>query len=240
MLSSADPRSSVQSRPDEALKARLAGTAHPAGGDAWLDGLVPQQLPERPVRPRGSALARGVLRLFGWRLVFDGLPARQGVIAVYPHTSNWDFVWGLLAKWGMGLPLSFWAKHSLFGLPLFGRFLRRVGGLAIDRRAPRGVVGQTVDRLRAAGRDDAFLWIAIAPEGTRSPVEGWRSGFYHLATQSDVPLALAFIDYRRREVGLDSFWRASGDAARDMACFARRLDGRVGRRPQNAAPVRLV
>ena len=69
------------------------------------------------MRLRGSAPARALLRLGGWRVAFDGLPARQGVVIVYPHTSNWDFVVGLLAKWSIGIPVSFWAKASLFRVP---------------------------------------------------------------------------------------------------------------------------
>jgi 1-acyl-sn-glycerol-3-phosphate acyltransferase len=210
---------------------------HVAGGRC---ACGPQELRERPVRLRGSALAQALLRMAGWRVQFDGLPARQGVIAVYPHTSNWDFVWGVLAMWAIGLPLAFWAKDSLFRVPLFGRWLRWIGGRPVDRRAAQGVVGQTAQALAEARARDEFMWLGLAPEGTRSRTAGWRSGFYHVATQAGVPLALAFIDYRRREIGLDSAWRVHGDAESDVACFAQRLGTRVGRNPDNAAPVRLL
>jgi len=210
----------------------------PCHGEAAATG--PALIPARPVRLHGSVLARAVLRLFGWRIECDGLPARQGVVVVYPHTSNWDFAWGLLAKWAIGFPLTFWAKHTLFEVPLFGRFLRAVGGLAIDRRAAQGVVGQTVARLRDARVRDEFLWLALAPEGTRSRTEGWRSGFYQVAIGARVPLALAYIDYDRKCIGVDSAWRLSGDPAADMARIAQRYAGRAGRRPAHAAPVRLL
>jgi len=200
----------------------------------------PEEIRERPVQLRGSPFAQAVLRLAGWRLQFDGLPARQGVAVVYPHTSNWDFVWGLLAKWAIGIPVAFWAKDTLFRIPLFGRWLRFVGGLPIDRRAAQGIVAQTAARLAEARTRDEFMWLGLAPEGTRGLADGWRSGFYHVATQAQVPVALAYIVYERREVGFDSAWRVHGDAESDLACFARRLGGRVGRRPGNAAPIRLL
>ncbi|MCE2878816.1 MAG: hypothetical protein LW719_05210 [Comamonadaceae bacterium] len=71
---------------------------------------LPQQ---SSVQFHGSALARGLLRLLGWQVHFNGLPALQGVIVVYPHTSNWDFPVGLLAKWAMGLEVKFLGKHTL-------------------------------------------------------------------------------------------------------------------------------
>ena len=196
-------------------------------------------LAERPVQLRGSALARSVLRLFGWRVQFDGLPSRQGVLIVYPHTSNWDFIVGMLAKWAMGVPVAFWGKDTLFELPLFGRWLRWIGGVPVDRHNPRGAVADMVERFAQARATDAFLWLALSPEGTRRYRDSWRSGFYQVATQADVPLALAFFDYAARVVGVDSFIRLSGGAERDMASIEQVLGQRRGCRPELAAPVRL-
>lgn len=194
---------------------------------------------ERPTRLRGSRLARAVLRLAGWRVQFDGLPARRGVLIVYPHTSNWDFVIGVLAKWAMGIPLAFWGKDTLFALPLFGRWMRWIGGVPVDRGNPSGVVGAMVNRFTAARARDDFLWLALSPEGTRSYRDSWRSGFYQVALQADVPLGLAFFDYAERCVGIDSFIGLSGDVAIDMATIAARLGKRRGCKPELAAPVRL-
>jgi len=192
------------------------------------------------VQLRGSALARRLLRLAGWRVVFDGLPSRQGVLVLYPHTSNWDFPYAMLAKWGIGMPVHFLCKDSLFGVPLFGRWLRSLGGVPIRRDARRGAVDAMVDRLCQARDDDEFMWLGLSPEGTRRRTEGWRSGFYEVALRSDVPLALGFIDYRARRIGFDSFVRLSGDRARDMGQIADRLSHAVGKRADNAAPIRLL
>ena len=197
------------------------------------------RLPERPIQLRGSAIARGMLRLFGWRVQFDGLPARQGVLIVYPHTSNWDFVVGMFAKWSMGVPVAFWGKDKLFDLPLFGRWLRWLGGIPVDRNNPRGAVTAMVERFARARARDEFLWLALSPEGTRSYCDSWRSGFYQVATQADVPLALAFFDYAAHRVGVDCFVRLSGDAERDMTAIGQVLSAHRGLRPELAAPVRL-
>jgi 1-acyl-sn-glycerol-3-phosphate acyltransferase len=199
----------------------------------------PTELSARPVKLVGSAFARAVMRFAGWRLFADGLPARQGVIVVYPHTSNWDFIWAMLAKWAIGMHVTFWGKATLFDVPLFGRWLRWVGGIPVLRDAPNGVVGQMAQRVREARQNDEFMWLALSPEGTRELTLGWRSGFRQVALQAGVPVVLAYIDYARREVGLDSAWRLSADAEADMARFEERLGGRVGKRPALAAPVRL-
>lgn len=197
------------------------------------------ELGDRSVKLRGSALARGLLSGAGWRVDFDGLPARQGVVIVYPHTSNWDFVVGLLAKWALGFPLSFWGKDSLFKVPLFGRWMRWIGGVPVDRHHPRGIVGQMVERMQAAKKTDEFFWLALAPEGTRSYTAHWRTGFYQVALKAEVPLGLAYFDYVDRVVGVDRFIRLTGDVEADMAAIEARLGHRRGHKPHLAAPVRL-
>jgi 1-acyl-sn-glycerol-3-phosphate acyltransferase len=191
------------------------------------------------VRLRGSALARALLRAIGWRLEFHGLPARQGVVIVYPHTSNWDFPLGLLTKWALGFPVHFWGKDSLFRVPLFGRWMRWIGGVPVDRGSPGGVVEQMVERLRLARERDEFFWLALAPEGTRSYTDHWRSGFYRVALGSGVPLGLAYFDFDTRVIGFDRFILLGGDAGADMAAIASHVAHRRGKRPHLAAPVRL-
>jgi 1-acyl-sn-glycerol-3-phosphate acyltransferase len=199
-----------------------------------------QVLGSRPVTFEGSRLAGALLRRAGWCLRFDGLPAKQGVIVVYPHTSNWDFVVGLMAKWAMGMPARFWGKDSLFRIPLFGRWMRSIGGIPVDRSAPQGMVESTVQRMQSACERDELFWLVLAPEGTRSYRDHWRSGFYRLAMAADVPLGLATIDWGRREISLERFVRLSGDIALDLQAIADHFRAVRGRHPELASPVKLA
>lgn len=198
----------------------------------------PVLISERTVQLRGSRVARWLLRLAGWQLQFDGLPAAQGVAVVYPHTSNWDFVVGIVAKWAVGLPVTFWGKDTLFKVPLFGRWLRGMGGLPVRRHVPQGAVAQMIGTMREARAQGRFLWLALAPEGTRGRTEGWRSGFYRVAHAAGVPVGLVTLDFGARRVGFDSFWQLSGHVHDDFATFAQRLSHCRGFRPTLAAPVR--
>ena len=196
-------------------------------------------LSARPVQFKGSALAHALLRLAGWQIKWSGLPAKQGVILVYPHTSNWDFIVGLFAKWAMGLPVHFWAKNSLFKVPLFGRWLRWLGGIAVDRSGARGVVGDTVAAMQSAREHDAYFWLAVAPEGTRSLTTGWRSGSYQVAVQAKVPVGLAYFDFPSKTVGLHEFVELISDPQRDFKLLHQHLAQRQGKRPHLASPVQL-
>ena len=192
-----------------------------------------------PVQFRGSAMARRVLGWLGWTVAFDGLPAAQGVIVVYPHTSNWDFPVGLLAKWAMGLQVNFWAKHTLFRIPLLGPWMRWLGGVAVNRTDAAGFVTQAVASMQESKRQGEYLWVVIAPEGTRSWRPAWRSGFYRLALSAQVPLGLALLDYGRKQVHLTEFIALSGDVAADMARIARAFEGCTGCRAELAAPIQI-
>ena len=193
-----------------------------------------------PVKFRGSLLARWVLGLLGWTVEFDGLPSPQGVLIVYPHTSNWDFIVLILAKWSVGLRASFWAKDTLFRIPLFGRWLRWIGGEPVIRDAPRGVVGQAVDVFQVHKARGDYFWLGLSPEGTRKLTLGWRSGFYQTALQADVPLGLVQLDFGRRKVVVRNFVRLSGEVAADMRRIAASFDGVRGQNPENASPICFV
>ena len=170
-----------------------------------------------PVQFKGSALARWLLSRMGWRIAFEGLPTLQGVAVVYPHTSNWDFIVGILAKWAIGIPAHFWGKDTLFQVPVFGRWLRWVGGLPIDRRTAHGAVGQMVDTFAEHAREGRLLWLGLAPEGTRKRTPGWRSGFYQVALGAGVPLGIVRLDWGRRELRFVDFFTLSGNEAADYA-----------------------
>lgn len=182
-------------------------------------------------------MARWILARMGWTVHFQGLPALQGVIAVYPHTSNWDFVVGIVAKWSIGMPAYFWAKDSLFRIPLFGPWMRWVGGLPIDRSSPRGVVGATVDVFREHQHQGRLLWLVVAPEGTRRYTPGWRSGYYQVALAAKVPLALVKFDWGRKQIEFMDFMTLTGHEDEDYAHMARICENVQAFHPHQASPI---
>jgi 1-acyl-sn-glycerol-3-phosphate acyltransferase len=159
------------------------------------------------------------------------------VAIVYPHTSNWDFPVGILAKWALGIPANFWGKDSLFKFPVIGAWMRWVGGVPIDRSSPKGVVGEMVQVFEQHKREARLLWLALAPEGTRSLTPGWRSGFYQVAKGADVPLALVKIDWGTRTLSLVDFYNLTGDVDADYAHMAQVFQGVKGYHDEQASPV---
>lgn len=180
------------------------------------------------------------MRGMGWTLDFEGLPCLQGVIVVYPHTSNWDLLTGVMLKWAVGIPVQFWSKDTLFRIPVFSAWLRWMGGVPIVRSAPHGLVRQMTTMLMQKKAAGEYFWLALSPEGTRKYTPGWRSGFYRLALQADVPVGLAGIDYSRRRLVFRDFVRLTGNEDFDMKRIAVALQDCRGLHVDAAAPVRLI
>ena len=193
-----------------------------------------------PVQLQGNSLARWLLACWGWRVDFNGLPGLQGIFVVYPHTSNWDFVVAVMAKWSIGLQLQFWGKDSLFRFPVFGRWLRWIGGIPVDRSAPGGLVGQAIEAFSQAKSSGTYFWLGLSPEGTRKKTPGWRSGFYKTAVQANVPVCLVQLDFAQRRVDVTHFLQLSGDESVDLDTIAAFFSKVQGCNPDNASPVVLL
>lgn len=165
---------------------------------------------------RGGRLAawtgQQLMKLSGWK--FEGEPPDipRLVLAVAPHTSNWDFFVGVMALWALDLRLSFFGKHSIFVWPA-SVWLRSIGGIAIDRSAAHGMVGEVVRAFQGKEK----MWVAIAPEGTRKKVAHFKSGFLHIAAGAGVPVVLVYLDFAKRVIGFGPLLNPSTDVAADLA-----------------------
>jgi 1-acyl-sn-glycerol-3-phosphate acyltransferase len=182
-----------------------------------------------------KSTARALLKLLGWTLIEPPDRPARAVLVGYPHTSNWDGVYALIIKLALGLDAHWVGKDALFRWPLGGLF-RRLGGIPIDRSARNGFVADMAAQF--ASRPEFLL--VIAPEGTRSLTQGWKSGFYRIALAAQVPVALAFVDYPRRQAGILAYVSMTGDPATDIAAIAAHYAGRHGKHPALASPIRWL
>lgn len=193
---------------------------------------TPRLAPEPPSARR--ALAGWALARLGWRveMVWPGAP--KVVVIVYPHTSNWDFFLGYLARLAMGLPTAWVGKHTIFRWPVAG-LLRRMGGIPVDRANAAALLPAL---LREFERRDTMC-LALAPEGTRAHRDHVKSGFYRLALAAGVPVGLGFIDYRQRAIGIREWLVLSGDEAADLGRIRAAYAGRIGHHPAQASELRF-
>jgi 1-acyl-sn-glycerol-3-phosphate acyltransferase len=181
-----------------------------------------------------QVIAGLILRLFGWRSVLTPAPGRKTVIIFYPHTSNWDFPLGVLFRAKHQLQVRWAGKDTLFRWPQRGLFIA-LGGIPINRRVATGVVSQLVAEF---ARNEDFS-ICLAPEGTRAKTAYLKSGFYRLAIEAGVPVGLAFVDYRRKRIGIEHWITLSGDEAADLQAIAAGYADKTALFPEMAGDIRF-
>ena len=176
---------------------------------------IPPNMPQVPASRRFSRwLGRTILRLGGWRVIgtFPDIP--RLVLIAAPHSSNWDGIWGMAAKMALGFDARVLGKDSLFWWPL-SVVLRRLGVIPLDRSKPQGVVEQSIELIRQSPQ----LWFALAPEGTRKPVQQWKAGFLKIAHGAGVPVLMAYFHYPDRTIGIGPLFHTTGDLPADMAAI---------------------
>lgn len=158
-----------------------------------------------------KALGRMMMRISGWRFEGDLPDIPKVVIAVAPHTTNWDFVIGVMVLWALDIKISFLGKHTLFR-GLFGKWMRSIGGIPVNRASTHGVVGDAVQAFRFSER----MVLALAPEGTRQLSKGFKMGFLHIAHGANVPILLAYFDFSRKVIGFGPLLTTTGDVECDI------------------------
>lgn len=166
------------------------------------------------------------LRLAGWRI--EGALAADTprcVLIAAPHTSNWDLPYTLMVAFCLRLRIRWLGKASLFRGP-FGPVMRWLGGIPVDRSRNNNLVASAAAAIATA---TGPLQLVVPPEGTRGKTRHWKTGFYFIALQAQVPIVLAYIDYPRKTGGLGPLFVPTGDVEKDLLEIKRFYAGIRGR-----------
>lgn len=173
-------------------------------------------------------LSAWILKRWGWTVDITVPNFPKCIICVAPHTSNWDFIIGKLAYASINRHAGFLMKQTWFFPPLSWLF-RAMGGIPVPRVHGSALTQEIINKFNTAEQ----LQLAITPEGTRSAVEKWRTGFLRIAFAANVPIALGILDYSTKTVTVSTVFNATGIIDADMEqirCFYRN-SGATGKIP---------
>ena len=176
-----------------------------------------KQIPSsfRAYRPKFiQRLGKIVLKIFGWTVkgtISDKHSQDKLVIIVAPHTSNWDGILGIATVAGLDARITFIGKHTVFKFGL-GTFLRYMGGIPVDRSKPGGIIQDAIDQIK---KIDGSL-IAMSPEGTRSKVKEWKTGFLRIAKELNTKIIPDSLDFAKKEILLGKAFTPSGNNDEDI------------------------
>ncbi len=175
------------------------------------------------------------MKVAGWEFDRSNLPEhKKFVLIANPHTSNWDLPFMLGCSYLGGLRISWLGKHTLFRGA--GRaFFSWLGGVPVDRTAPKGMVQQVADVIRA--RDKIAL--AVPPAGTRAKTDGWKTGFYYIALEAGVPIIPSYLDWGAKRAGFGPAFIPTGDIEADFEVFRKFYEGMKGKYPEWQSEVKV-
>jgi 1-acyl-sn-glycerol-3-phosphate acyltransferase len=181
-----------------------------------------------------SRLSFRILKLLGWTFHVDMPDVKKFVAIAAPHTSNWDFPLGILSAKAIKLNIQWMGKHSMFRWP-FGGFFRAIGGTPVRRGQGQNYMQQMTDLF---DRSEHFV-LALAPEGTRSKTDHWKTGFHFIARAAKVPILMAYLDYGKKQVGIGGMFYPTDDIEADFVHIREFYASRRGRNPDQESLIQV-
>lgn len=167
-------------------------------------------------------------KILGWRVVNVLPDVPKCVLAIAPHTSNWDFIIGKLGYSSVGRTANFLIKKEWFVFP-FNLFFRSIGGIPVERNKKTSMT----EALAAEFDKHDKIQLAITPEGTRKPVKEWKKGFYYIAQKAKVPIVLIGLDYAKKEASFLDIFHPTGDMEADMVKIKSYYKNITAKNPEN-------
>ena len=174
-----------------------------------------------------TRLSYWLLIKLGWTIHVGSPEIDKYVAIAAPHTSNWDFPLGILGARALGLKVHWMGKHSMFRWP-YGWFFRMIGGTPIHRNGGQNYMQQMTDLFNQSER----LVLALAPEGTRSKTDHWKTGFHSIARAAKVPVLMAYLDYGKKQVGMGGMFYPGEDIEADFKLIREYYKDRRGKNPE--------
>lgn len=171
-------------------------------------------------------IAQYIYTALGWEVVGEIPHLKKMVVIAAPHTSWHDFYMGLLFRQVVGLNINFIGKKELFRWP-FGWYFKKVGGVALDRTPGQ----KKVQAIAAIFKEREEFRLTIAPEGTRKKVEHWKTGFYYIAVEAQVPIIRIAMDFKNKKHRIAPPFYPTGSIEQDLPKIREFFKGIEGKIP---------
>lgn len=142
----------------------------------------------------------------GWKIKGDFPDIKKSIIIFAPHTAHIDALYGKLAITELGINFLFLSKKELFFFPM-NLLMKRFGSIAVRGVKDKNAIFQVTELLNNAEE----LHIVISPEGWIKKVPDWNKGFYYMALKANVPIVVAYLDYKQKEMGIKDVIYDLGD-----------------------------
>jgi len=181
-----------------------------------------------------KVFAKFILKMIGWHVDVSIPKEKKFIMIGAPHTTNWDLPLGLLCFWSVEMKITWVAKKQLFVGPLNYLF-RALGGIPVDRSVHTGFIKQIASQFNE--REEMVF--GLTPEGTRSRTDYWKTGFYYIAQQANIPICLAYVDFPSRTIGFGKMITPTGDIEKDFEIIKDFYKDKTGKYPEKQGPIQI-
>ncbi len=181
-----------------------------------------------------KVLAKITFFLSGWNIniTADKNEYCHCVVIAAPHTSNWDLFYSIASFWYAEVPVRYFIKDS-HTKAWYGGVIKSLGGIGVDRKKNNNLIEHTADLLK----NNSELAMLVPAEGTRKRVEEWKKGFYYIAKKANVPVALGYLDYGKKEAGIGKMVYLTDDFEADMSIIEEFYKSKTAYNPDLYNPV---
>lgn len=170
-----------------------------------------------------------IVWLLGWKIEGEKPSGINKMIIIEaPHTSNWDYFYGMICIYSVGIKVNVVIKKEIFFWPV-GPILKAFGGIPIDRSKSSNKVEALADLFN----HQEVMRLAITPEGTRSLVTQWKKGYYYVALKAGVPIMLTALNYKTKTGILGGFIYPTGNYEKDFEKIEKFYRGIEAKHPEN-------
>ena len=145
-------------------------------------------------------LSEIILKIIGWEVRSNFPDIEKSVTIFAPHTSYWDGFYGKLFLMQFDINYKFLSKKEFFKFPL-NYFFRLYGSIPVSRNK------EYINEVVSLFEKNKNLHIILSPEGHLAKSNHWKKGFYYMAINANVPIVVAYIDYKKKEIGIKSVLR---------------------------------
>ena len=169
-----------------------------------------------------------LINIIGWKikgnLTLSKNKIKKAIIIAAPHTHWLDLFLGILIRGSIGFKSNFIAKKELFFFPL-NIFLKLIGGVPVNRSKKNNTVNEIVNIYN---NKEEFI-ISLAPEGTRQKVSKFKTGFYHIAKEANIPIIMITMDYSNKQSLISNEFYPTRNSKDDLSFIENFFDGVEGK-----------
>jgi len=153
-----------------------------------------------------------ILKLGGWAEDYpQNFSVDKYIMISAPHTSLKDYLYTVASFWKRGEEVKILFKNNQV-ISLSNCFFRKIFGIRFDDITKEGI-DYSVDLIN---KSDKLILIVPTECCPRKKADRWNTEFHDIAYKVNVPVALGYLDYSDRTIGVGDMFTVTDEKNKDL------------------------